>query len=164
MRLHFSIGGYDFRWTTRFRQGIHFSITQVLFADHVHWRSGVDNKFFPQVSTLMQGDTHFPNVRRKLLFHDPLILTHFWPASTLLRAHLALVTLSLLVNDDQILEHWGYAHEVHLDQCNRAKDFGSTNEPNVKIGPFKDSPKRLSYVSSHQTRDLECFADKYNIP
>ena len=45
MRLHFSIGGYDYRKTARFRQGIHFSIIQVLFADHVHWRSGVDNKF-----------------------------------------------------------------------------------------------------------------------
>ena len=31
MRLHFSIGGYDYR-TARFRQSIHFSITQVLFA------------------------------------------------------------------------------------------------------------------------------------
>ena len=36
MRLHFSIGGYDHRRTARFRQSIHFSITQVLFADHVH--------------------------------------------------------------------------------------------------------------------------------
>ena len=38
MRLHFSIGCYDCRGTTRFRQGIHFSITLVLFADHVHRR------------------------------------------------------------------------------------------------------------------------------
>ena len=59
-----------------------------------------------------------------LLFHVPLILTHFWPASTLLRGHLALATLSLLVNDPQILEHWCYAHDVHLDKCNRARDFG----------------------------------------
>ena len=29
-------GGYDYRRTTRLRQSIHFSITQVLFADHVH--------------------------------------------------------------------------------------------------------------------------------
>ena len=36
MRLHFSIGGDDYRRTARFRQSIHFSITQVLFADHVH--------------------------------------------------------------------------------------------------------------------------------
>ena len=36
MRLHFSIGSYDYRRTTRFRLSFHFSITQVLFADHVH--------------------------------------------------------------------------------------------------------------------------------
>ena len=36
IRLHFSIGGYNYRWTARFRQSIHFSITQVLFADHVY--------------------------------------------------------------------------------------------------------------------------------
>ena len=45
MRLHFSIGCYDYRRTARFRPDINFSITQVLFADHVHWRAGVDNKF-----------------------------------------------------------------------------------------------------------------------
>ena len=60
-----------------------------------------------------------------LLFHAPLILTHFWPASTLLRGHLTLATLSPLETDPQILERWGYAHEVHLDKCNRAKEFVS---------------------------------------
>ena len=45
MRLHFSIGGYDYRRTTRFRQRIHLSIIQVIFAEHMHRRSGVDNKF-----------------------------------------------------------------------------------------------------------------------
>ena len=61
-----------------------------------------------------------------LLFNAPLILTLFWPASTLLRGHLALATLSLslLETDPQILERWGYAHEVHLGKCIRAKDFG----------------------------------------
>ena len=59
-----------------------------------------------------------------LLFHAPLILTHFWPASTLLRGHLALATMSLLETDPQILERWGYAHEVHLGKYFRAKDFG----------------------------------------
>ena len=42
----------------------------------------------------MQEGTYFPKVRRMLLFDAPLILTHFWPASTLLRGHLALATLS----------------------------------------------------------------------
>ena len=45
MRLHFSIGGYDYRRTARFRQYVNFSRIQVLFADHVHRRSGVHNKF-----------------------------------------------------------------------------------------------------------------------
>ena len=45
MRLHLTIGCYDCRWTTRLRQSIHFSRTQVLFGDHVHRRSGVYNKF-----------------------------------------------------------------------------------------------------------------------
>ena len=41
MRLHFSIGCYDYRRTTRLRQSIHFSRIQVLVAYHVHRRSGV---------------------------------------------------------------------------------------------------------------------------
>ena len=45
MRLHFSIGCYDCRRTSRRRQSIHFSRIQVLFDCHVHRRSGVYNKF-----------------------------------------------------------------------------------------------------------------------
>ena len=52
------------------------------------------------------------------------IQTHFWPASTLLRGHLALATLSPPETDPQILERWGYAHEVHLGKYIRAKDSG----------------------------------------
>ena len=59
-----------------------------------------------------------------LLFHARLILTHFWPASTLLRGNLALATLSPPETDPQILERWGYAHEVHLGKYIRAKDCG----------------------------------------
>ena len=59
-----------------------------------------------------------------LLFHALLIQTHFWPASTLLRGHLALATLSPPETDPRILERGGYADEVHLGKCNRAKDFG----------------------------------------
>ena len=32
------------------------------------------------------------------------------------------------------------------------------------IGPLKGSPKRHGYGVYHQTRDLECFADRKNIP
>ena len=59
-----------------------------------------------------------------LLCFSPLISTHFWPASTLLRGHLALATLSLPETDPQILERWGCADEVHLGKHIRAKDFG----------------------------------------
>ena len=59
-----------------------------------------------------------------LLFLAPFISTHFWPASTLLRGHLALATLSLPETDPQILERWGHADEVHLGKSFRARDFG----------------------------------------
>ena len=62
-----------------------------------------------------------------LLFRAPLILTHFWPASTLLRGHFALATQSLLETDPQILERWGYAHEVHLGKKNPSEGFCSRN-------------------------------------
>ena len=58
------------------------------------------------------------------LFLAPLILTRFWPASTLLRGHLALATLSPPETDPQILERWGCADEVHLGKYIRAKDCG----------------------------------------
>ena len=72
----------------------------------------------------MQAGTYFPKVRRMLLFLAPLILTHFCPASTLLRGHLALATLSPPETDPQILERWGYADEVHLGQHIQAMDSG----------------------------------------
>ena len=72
----------------------------------------------------MQGGTYFPMVRRMLLFDAPLISTHFGPASTLRRGQLALATLSPLETDPQILERWGYAHEIHLGKYIRAMDFG----------------------------------------
>ena len=72
----------------------------------------------------MQAGTYSLMVRRMLLSHAPLISTHFWPASTLLRGHLALATLSPPETDPQILERWGCADEVHLGKYVRAKDFG----------------------------------------
>ena len=61
----------------------------------------------------MQAGTYFPKVRRMLLCFSPLIWKHFWPASTLLRGHLALSTLSPKTCPHN-LERWGYADEVHL--------------------------------------------------
>ena len=125
MRLHFTIAGYDYRRTARFRQSIHFSITQVLFCwSYASTRRSRQQILVPQVQELMQASTYFPKVRRMLLFLAPLILIHFWPASTLLRGHLALATLSPPETDPQILERWGCADEVHLGKKIRAKDFG----------------------------------------
>ena len=72
----------------------------------------------------MQAGTYFPKVRSMLLCFSPLNFIHFGPASTLLRGHLALATLSPPETDPQILERWGYADEVHLGKSFRAKDFG----------------------------------------
>ena len=80
----------------------------------------------------MQAGTHLPEMRRMLLFHAPFIFIHFWPASTVLRGHLALATLSLLETDPQILERWRYADEVHLGTSFRAKDFGPECQRDVQ--------------------------------
>ena len=66
----------------------------------------------------MQAGTYFPKVRRMLLFHAPLILPHFWPASTLLRGHLALATLSPL----ETLKFWSVGTTlVRFTWANRSK-------------------------------------------
>ena len=80
----------------------------------------------------MQAGTYFPKVRRMLLFGAPLILTLFWPASTLLRGHLALATLSPLEAGPQILERWRAIAFVNFTRwiglsmsvLFRRKDFG----------------------------------------
>ena len=66
------------------------------------------------------------------LFGAPLILTHFWPASTLLRGHLALATLSPPETNPQILERWGYADEDHLGKSFQAMDFGLACQRDVQ--------------------------------
>ena len=126
MRLHFTIGGYDRRETTRLRHGFQFSRIQFFFADHVRRRSGVYNKLilFPLVQGLMmQVDIDSPKVRR-MLFMSPLIFGYFWRASTLLHGHIALAIASLLETDPQIFGHWGYADEVHLGKSFQAMDIG----------------------------------------
>ena len=64
-----TIGAYDYRRTARFRQGIGFSITQVLFC----W-SRASTLRSPQQSLVLQvwdlvahASTYFPKVRRRLL-------------------------------------------------------------------------------------------------
>ena len=61
-----------------------------------------------------------------------LILTHFWPASTLLHGHLALAIVSLPETDPQFLESWGYAGEDHLGKSFQAMDFGLECQHDVR--------------------------------
>ena len=89
MRLHFSIGVYDYRRTTRFRQNIHFSIISSL-----------------RIKSWCKQAPIFRRWEECCFVFSPLILTHFWPASTLLREHLALAILSPPETDPQILELW----------------------------------------------------------
>ena len=91
----------------------------------------------------MQGGTYFPKVRRMLLFRAPLILGNVWPASKLLRGHIALATLSPSEIDPQILERWGCADEVHLGAFFRAKDFGLECQRTTAIENFTH---RFPYV------------------
>ena len=124
MRLHFTIGCNDYRRTTRSRQSLHFSIIQILLADHVHRRTGVHNKFSFLFSLLMaRVDTNFPKVRR-MLFYVPLVSRYILPASTLLHGHITLAIASLPETDPQILGRWGCADEDHLGKLPQAMDFG----------------------------------------
>ena len=70
------------------------------------------------------GRHQFSEGEKNAALFSPLISEYFWPASTLLHGHIALATLSLPETDPQILEHWGYADEVHLGKYIRAKDLG----------------------------------------
>ena len=59
-----------------------------------------------------------------LFYVSSSILGYFWPASTLLHGHIALVIPSLLETDPQILEQWSYADEDHMGKSFRAMDSG----------------------------------------
>ena len=72
----------------------------------------------------MQGGTYFPKVRRILFYFSHLILGYFRPASTLLRGHLALATLSLPETDPQNLERWDHADEVDKANHSERRDLG----------------------------------------
>ena len=67
-----------------------------------------------------------------LFYFSLLVIRKFWPASTLLRGHIALATLSLLETDPQILEHWRYADEDHLGKSFQAMDFGLECQRDVR--------------------------------
>ena len=124
MRLHFSIGGYDFRRTARFRQSINFSTAQVhLLIICIDAPESTTNSRSSGLR-IDAGRHLFSESEKNVALSCSLIFNTLWPASTLLRGHLALATLSPPEIDPQILERWGCADEVHLGKYIRAKDFG----------------------------------------
>ena len=102
----------------------------------------------------MQAATNFPKVRRMLLYFSPLISGYFWPASTLLRGHIALAIPSLPETDPQILEHWGYADEVHLGKSFRATDFGLECQRDVQR-LFVNFTHRIGFLMSELFRKID---------
>ena len=69
-----------------------------------------------QAGTFSEGEK---NVALSCSFKFNTLLASFQAASR------ALAILSLLETDPQILEHWGYAHEVHLGKKNPSEGFWS---------------------------------------
>ena len=121
MRLHFSIGGHDYRRTAR---PISASFKSFLLIICIDAPESTTNSRSSGLRFDGAGRHLFSEGEKNVALFSPRILKHFWPASTLLHGPLALATLSLPETDPQILEHWGYADEVHLDKCNRAREFG----------------------------------------
>ena len=124
MRLYFSIGGYDYRRTARFRQGIHFSRILIICIDAPELTTNSRSsglRFDAGKHLFSEGEK---NVALSCSFNFNTFLASFHAASRAPRGHLVLATLSLPEIDPQILERWGYADEVHLGKCIRAKDFG----------------------------------------
>ena len=115
----------------------------------------------------MQAGTSFPKVRRMLLFHAPLILIHFWPASTLLRGHLALATLSLPETDPQILERWGCAWDelcsntcenITAHVCFCRSEFTGLTATRMTRGPESEWPRVLRVTVAEWAAILDTSA------
>ena len=128
MRLHFTIGCFHRRTTSRRRQRIHCSRIQVLFADHVHRRTGVYNKicFLCFTGLMAKIDTNFPQLKRMLFFASLKNFGHiFGRPPRCFAGTIALVILSLRETDPHILERWGYADDVHLGKSYPSDGFWS---------------------------------------
>ena len=117
MRLHFTIGCYDCRWTSRRRQSIQFSRILIMCID-------APKSTTNPLSSCLRVDgasKHlFSEGEKNAVLSFSFNLRYFWPTSTLLHRPIACAILSLPETDPQILEHWGYAHEVHLGKSFQA--------------------------------------------
>ena len=109
MRLHFSIGGYDYR-----RLGLHdfvkVSISALLKSFLLIICIDAPESTTNSLSSGLRVDAGrhlFAEGEENVALSRSLNFNTFWPASTLLRGHLAPTTLSLPETDPQILERWG---------------------------------------------------------
>ena len=126
MRLHFTIGCYNRRRTSRCRHGFQLSGIQILFADHVHRRTGVYNKFSFLWFNCDGADRHqFSEGEKNVvlcfffvfgdIFGQP---PRCFTGTSLLRFRLFLRPIL------NFLEDWGYADEDHLGKSFQAMESG----------------------------------------
>ena len=125
MRLHSTIGCYNRRRTSRRRHGFQFSWIQILFADHVHRRSGVYKKFsFLWFKGWWRRLAPVFRRWKECCFFFSLnlgiFLANLHAAS---RAHRSCHSVSSWDRSSN-LEHWGYADEDHLGKSFQAMDSG----------------------------------------
>ena len=120
MRLHFSIGGADYRRTARFfvKVSISASLKSFLLIICIDAPESTTNS--RSAGLRIDAGRHLfsegeKNVALSCSFNVNTFLASF---------HLALATLSPPETDPQILERWRCADEVHLGKHIRAKDFG----------------------------------------
>ena len=125
MRLHFTIGCFDYRRTTRLRQGTPFQQNSSLFLLIICIDAPESTTNSRSSGLRVDAGRHLfsegvKNVALFFSFNFNTLLASFHAAS---RAPCS-ATLSPPETDPQILERWGYADEVHLGKYIRAKDFG----------------------------------------
>ena len=125
MRLHFTIGCCNRRWTSRCRHGFQFSGIQVLFADRALTLRSLQQSLFPQVQDLMaQANTNFPKVRRMLLYFLIEFKDLFGQPPRCFTCTSLLPFRLFLKPILKFLERWVCADEVHLGKPFQAMDFG----------------------------------------
>ena len=106
-----------------------FQLSQVLFCWSCALMHGSPRQtLFPQVSTLMQAGTHFPETRRMLLFHVLSIWTHiFGQLPRCFAGHLALATLSSWDRSSNFgalgLRWWGSPGQMHPSEGILVSEF-----------------------------------------
>ena len=127
MRLHFSIGGYDYRRTgtisSKYPFQHHSSPFCVIMC--IDGPESTTNSLSSGLRVDAGRHLFSEGEKNAALSCSFNLNTTFGQPPTLLRGHLALATLSPPETGPQILERWGYADEVHLGKYIRAKDFWS---------------------------------------